>query len=65
VFFVFALSAPLEHIFNLPLRIWHLALFVLLGLALTGTLRGRPWPLRLLLHAGWLFSSGMVALRWL
>jgi hypothetical protein len=65
VLFVFALSAPLEHYFNLPLRIWHLALFILLGLALTGALRGWPWPLRLLLHAGWLFSSSMVALRWL
>jgi hypothetical protein len=49
----------------LPLRVWHLALFVLLGLALTGTRRGWPWPLRLLLHAGGLFSAGMVGLRWL
>jgi hypothetical protein len=65
VLFVFAFSAPLGHYFNLPLRIWHALLFVLLGLVLTGTLRGWPWPLRLLLHAGWLFSANMVALRWL
>ncbi len=62
--FLFAFSSPLEHYFNLPLRIWHLPLFVLLGLALTGTLRGWPWPLRLPLHAGWVFSAGMVALPW-
>jgi hypothetical protein len=51
VLFLFAYSAPLERYFNLPLRVWHLALFVLLGLALTGTRRGWPGPLRLLLHA--------------
>jgi hypothetical protein len=65
VLFVFALSAPLEHYFNVPLQIWHLLLFVLLGLSLTSAQHGWPWPLRLLLHTGWLFSSGMVALRWL
>jgi hypothetical protein len=40
-----------------PLQIWYLPLFGLSVLALTGTLRGWPWPLRLLLHAGWLFSA--------
>jgi predicted Ser/Thr protein kinase len=65
VLFVLAFSASVEYYFNFPLRLWHLALFVLLGLALTGALRGWPWPLRLLLHAGWLYSSSVVALRWL
>jgi hypothetical protein len=37
----------------------------MLGLALMGTLRGWRWPLLLLLHTDWLFSSGMMALRWL
>ena len=49
----------------LSFQIWHLSLFGLLLAALTGTLRGWPWPLRLLLHAGWLFSALMVARRWL
>jgi hypothetical protein len=29
------------------------------ALGLTNTLRGWPWPLRLLLHAGWLVSAGL------
>jgi hypothetical protein len=37
----------------------------LVALALTSALRGWPWPLRLLLHAGWLFSSGMELIRFL
>jgi hypothetical protein len=65
VLFNFLFQAPVEHYFNLPLQIWHLTLFVLLVLALTGALRGWPWPLRLLLHAGWLASAGMVAFRFL
>jgi hypothetical protein len=44
---------------NRPLQIWYLPLFGLPVLALTGTLRGWPWPLRLLLHAGWLCSAVM------
>jgi hypothetical protein len=64
VLFVLAYSALVGNYFNVPLRIWHLPLFVLLGLALTGTLRGWRWPLRLLLHAGWLFSAGIVGLDW-
>jgi hypothetical protein len=64
VLFVFAFAAPVAHYFNVPLLIWHLPLFGLLVLALTATLRGWPWPLRLLLHAGWIFSAGMAGLRW-
>jgi hypothetical protein len=45
-----------------PLEIWHAALFGLLLLALTSTVRGWPWPLRLVLHAGWLLSVGMLVL---
>ena len=44
-----------------PLQIWHLPLFGLLVLALTSTVRGWPWPLRLVLHVGWLVSAGMLA----
>jgi hypothetical protein len=64
VLFVFAFTALAAHYFNSPLQIWHLPMFGLLVLALTATLRGWPWPLRLLLHAGWLFSVGMAGLRW-
>src|SRR5262249_35235574 len=39
-----------------PLRIWYLPMLGLLALAVTGTWRGWPWPLRLLLHASWLLS---------
>jgi len=65
VLFVLAYAALVANYFNVPLRIWHLPMFVLLGLALAGALRGWRWPLRLLLHAGWLFSAGMVGLAWL
>jgi hypothetical protein len=56
------LGLALEALYTLrygtrPLRIWYLPLFGLSVLGLTGTLRGWPWPLRLLLHAGWLFSA--------
>jgi hypothetical protein len=64
VLFVLAFSSTVEHYFNIRLQLWHLALFVLLGLVLIGTRCGWPWPLRLLLHAGWLWSAGMVVLRW-
>jgi hypothetical protein len=46
-----------------PAKVWHLSLFGLLVLALTSTLRGWPWPLRLVLHAGWLLSAGMLAVQ--
>ncbi len=49
----------------IPLKVWHLSQFGLLLLALTSTLRGWPWPLRLVLHAGWLFSAAMLARRFL
>jgi hypothetical protein len=65
VLFVLAYAALVANYFNKPLQIWHLPLFVLLGLALTGTVRGWRWPWRMLLHAGWLFSTGMVGLGWL
>jgi hypothetical protein len=61
--FNFLWQAPVERYFNMPWRIWHLTLFGLLVLALTGVLRGWPWPVRLLLHAGWLASAAMVAVR--
>jgi hypothetical protein len=34
-------------------------------LVLTGILRGWPWPLRLLLHASWLFCMGSLVARWM
>jgi hypothetical protein len=42
VLFFLAFSVLVGNYFKVPLRIWHLPLFVLLGLGLTGTLRG--WP---------------------
>jgi hypothetical protein len=48
-----------------PLLFRYLLLYGLLTLALTGTLRGWPWPLRLLLHAGWLFGTGYLMVGWL
>jgi hypothetical protein len=44
-----------------PLQLWHLALFGLLALGLTSTVRGWPWPVRLLIHVGWVLSAGMLA----
>jgi hypothetical protein len=61
----FAVTPAVQYI-NLPpalLRsalIGYLPALGVMGLALTSALRDWPWPLRLLLHAGWLFSSGMV-----
>jgi hypothetical protein len=54
---VFWTAVDLQHA---PLNIWYLLQFGQLGLALTGALRGWPWPLRLLLHAGWLFGAAML-----
>jgi hypothetical protein len=54
------ISVDLQHS---PVRIWHLLQFGLLGLALTGAMRGWPWPVRLLLHAGWLFGAAMLTYR--
>jgi hypothetical protein len=53
------------HIDIRPILIWYLLPIVTLGLALTGTLRGWPWPYRLLLHAGWLVSAGLLVVAWL
>jgi hypothetical protein len=47
-----------------PLLFRYLLLYGALTLALTGTLRGWPWPLRLLLHAGWLFCMGNLVVGW-
>jgi predicted Ser/Thr protein kinase len=65
VLFTLAYMVPVGRYFNVPLQIWHLPLFGLLVLALTSTLRGWPWPLRLLLHGGWLFIAGLLAMRYL
>jgi tRNA A-37 threonylcarbamoyl transferase component Bud32 len=61
--FSLAFGTSLELSLYLTLQVWHLLQFGMLVLALIGTLRGWPWPLRLLLHAGWLFSTGMLAMR--
>jgi hypothetical protein len=51
--FIFA-EPFLRHGFDMrPLRLWSLAVAGMSGLALTSTLRGWRWPLRLLLHAAW------------
>jgi hypothetical protein len=63
VLFVFAFDALGERWFNVPFEIWHLSLFGLLVLAMLGSLRGWPWPVRLLLHAGWLVCAAMLAVR--
>jgi serine/threonine protein kinase len=43
------------------LLLMYLPLLGLLVLALTSTLRGWPWPLRLVLHAGWLCTVAALA----
>src|SRR5262249_61638160 len=47
-----------------PALIWYPPAFGLLVLALTGVLRGWPWPLRLVLHAAWLAGVGVLAAKW-
>jgi hypothetical protein len=54
-----------RHIDVRPHTIWYLPLTVLLVLALIGTLRGWAWPVRLLLHAGWLCSVCLLVASWL
>jgi hypothetical protein len=58
--FPFAYSLPLQfpHV-PLAMTIWSLTQLVLLMLALASSLRGWPWPLRLLLHAAWLLAACM------
>jgi hypothetical protein len=46
-----------------PLLTGFLTTIAMSGLALAAALRGWPWPVRLLLHAGWLFSLGMLVVR--
>jgi hypothetical protein len=36
----------------------------LLVMAFTAVRRGWPWPLRLMLHAGWLFGAGIPSIYW-
>jgi hypothetical protein len=59
--FSLAFATLLQFQQNMPreVTIWALSYLGLLVLALTGTLRGWPWPLRLGLHAAWLLSAGM------
>jgi hypothetical protein len=45
-----------------PFLIWAPPLCGLLALALTGALRNWPWPVRLVLHAGWLGYFGVLAM---
>jgi hypothetical protein len=48
----------------LSVLISYLPLFGLLVLALTATRRGWPWPLRLVLHAGWLLGVALPTVLW-
>jgi predicted Ser/Thr protein kinase len=51
----------LRHLVNIrPLLIWYLLLLGLLALAVLATLRGWPWPVRLLLHVAWLFCLALL-----
>jgi hypothetical protein len=61
--FIFDASLAASY-FNIPFQIWYLPLVGLL-LGLTSTMRGWPWPLRLLLHVGWLYCTGVLVVRWL
>ena len=62
--FIFDASLAASY-FNIPFQIWYLPLVGLLLLGLTSTMRGWPWPLRLLLHAAWLYCTGVLVVRWL
>jgi hypothetical protein len=44
------------------LRPWYLTLLGLMALAVLSTWRGWPWPLRLLLHASWLFTLALLTI---
>jgi hypothetical protein len=48
-----------------PQTHWYLPVIGMLVLSLTGTLRGWAWPVRVLLHVGWLASLGMLAAQWM
>jgi hypothetical protein len=56
-----ALGTLLRSLVNArPLLNWHLPLAALLVLAILGTQRRWPWPVRLLLHAGWIASEAVL-----
>jgi hypothetical protein len=55
--------APFWYAIHIPFPILYLPVFGLLLVALTSTLRSWPWPLRLLTHAGWVTSAGLLAVR--
>jgi serine/threonine-protein kinase len=58
--FSLAVVTPLKFQYELlAVKIWLVAQLGLLVLALTGTVRGWPWPLRLGLHAAWLLCAGI------
>jgi hypothetical protein len=61
---VWAVLGPYLNIDVRPMVIWYLPVLGMLGLTLTGTLRGWSWPVRLLLHAGWLVSMGLLVAQW-
>jgi hypothetical protein len=44
---------------------WYIPVLTLLVLTLIGIWRGCTWPLRMVLHAGWLLGLGLVAVRWI
>jgi len=65
--FDFASAAILlrpHHINVLSMLISYLPMFGLVVLALTATLRLWPWPVRLLLHAGWIFGAAVPTVLW-
>jgi hypothetical protein len=45
--------------------VWYVPVLATLLLSLTGTLRGWAWPARLMLHAAWLCSMGLLVYQWL
>jgi hypothetical protein len=68
--FGFAITPLLRpHILHIPISVLsvlisYLPMFGLLVLALTATRRGWPWPLRLVLHAGWVFGAALPTVLW-
>jgi hypothetical protein len=47
-----------------PVLICYVSLYGLIALALTSTLRGWAWPLRLGLHLGWLLALALLIVQW-
>jgi predicted Ser/Thr protein kinase len=58
--FAIALTVAVRYLDAWPALVWFLPVLGLLALAVRGTVRGWPWPLRLVLHAGWLLAVVMV-----